>query len=124
MVEREHLALAAVDTQPERKPLANRNDMDQLFVNDVQSVNWIQVREILRALPRDDHTVDWTDGAEFPWRVWLANTGDFRTVVEHGVRAIELQVLNGEASVLVHNMRQTFKITERGNGAMHIQTDR
>ena len=78
--------------------------MDQLYVYDIQSVNWKAVREALRVLPVDDHTVDWSDSSHFPWRVWLANTGLLRDVVNAGVSAMELEVAHGNKCVVVHSV--------------------
>ena len=39
-----------------------REDLDELYLSDIQSVNWEGVREELRVLPVYDHTVDWSDG--------------------------------------------------------------
>ena len=39
-----------------------REDLDELYLSDIQSVNWEAVREELRVLPVYDHTVDWSDG--------------------------------------------------------------
>ena len=103
LVEHELRALAAPVSVPGR-PLATRADMDQLCQYDVKSINWRQVRDLLQRLPDHDHTVDWSDGAEFPWWVWMANTGVLRDIVNEGVLAVELEVHHGEASVLVHSV--------------------
>ena len=67
VVERGGLPLAIGGAHPAAPfPLATRAHMAQLCVYDVNSVNWRVVREVLRALPENDHTVDWSDGAQFP----------------------------------------------------------
>ena len=58
-----------------------------------------------------DHTVDWSDGSHVPWCVWLANTGVLRDVVNDGVAAVELEVANGNKSVVVHSVRGEFRLS-------------
>ena len=90
--------------------LADRAAMSELCPFDVKSVNWKLVREALRVLPSEDHTVDWSDGALFPWWVWLANTGTLRDVVNNGVRSVHLEVRNGEKSVVVRSVAGEFRL--------------
>ena len=97
--------------QPGGHLLATREDLEQLCVYDIQSVNWRAVREALRQLPLDDHTVDWSDGSHFPWWVWLANTGLWRDVVNDGVAGVELEVANGQRSMVVHSVRGDFRLS-------------
>ena len=96
--------------------LATRADMEQLCVFDIQRVTWKAVREKLRALPDHDHTVNWDDGSQFPWWVWLANKGALRDVVNAGVRGVELLVAQGLIYVLVRSMggNSGWGVTRRG----------
>ena len=111
--------------QPGNPPghlLATREDLQQLCVYDLQSVNWRAIREALRDLPLHDHTVDWSDGSHFPWWVWLANTGVLRDVVNDGVAGVELEVLDGNKCVIVHSVRGNFRLSEHPqNGKMVIR---
>ena len=95
--------------------------MEQLCTYDVQSVNWRRVLEALRALPDHDHTVDWTDGSQFPWWVWLANTGAVRDVVNDGVIGVELEVSRGKKCVLVRSVQGHFRLSPGGGKKnMHV----
>ena len=108
--------------QPGNPPghlLATREDLEQLCVFDINSVNWRAVREALRVLPPYDHTVDWSDGSLFPWWVWLANEGVLRDVVNDGVAGVELQVADGNKCVVVHSVRGEFRLSCR-SGKMVI----
>jgi hypothetical protein len=111
--------------QPGNPPghlLATREDLDQLCVYDLQSVNWKAVREALRVLPPHDHTVDWSDGSHFPWWVWLANTGVLRDVVNDGVAGVELEVVDGNKCVIVHSVGGSFRLSQGPqNGKMVIR---
>jgi len=95
-------------------PHTTRQHLDALHPYDVTSVNWKQVRALLRALPDHDHTVNWSEGIQFPWWVWLANTGILRDVVGDGVDAVELSVISGRKSVVVHSMNGTWWLYDRG----------
>ena len=99
---------------PENPPdhlLATREDLEQLCVFDIKSVNWRAVRETLRGLPDHDHTVSWSDGSLFPWWVWLANTGLVRDVVNDGVEGVELEVRDGNKCVVVHSVQGDFRMS-------------
>ena len=97
--------------QPGGHLLATREDLEQLCVYDIQSVNWRAIREALRVLPHHDHTVGWSDGSHFPWWVWLANTGALRDVVNDGVAGVELEVADGNKCVVVHRVRGDFRLS-------------
>ena len=83
-------------------------------------MSWKHVREALRVLQPHDHTVDWSDGSEFPWWVWLANTGTVRDVVNDGVQRVELEVANGNKCVVVHTPRGVFRAYPGPFGKMLI----
>ena len=95
-------------------PHTTRQHLDALHPYDVTSVNWKQVRALLRALPDHDDTVNWSEGIQFPWWVWLANTGILRDVVGDGVDAVELSVIGGRKYVVVHSINKTWWLYDRG----------
>ena len=97
--------------------------MDQLCEYDVHMVNWGRLSKALEQVPDHyDHTEDWSDGRHFPWWVWLANTGRLRDVVNDGVAAVELEVANGNKSVVVHSVRGEFRLSaERQTSKMIIR---
>ena len=98
---------------PPADVLATPEDLQQLCVYDTQMVNWTLVRDRLRVLPYHDHTEDWSDGSQFPWWVWLANTGAIRDVVNDGVAGVELEVADGNKCVVVHSVHGDFRLSAR-----------
>ena len=65
--------------------------------------------------------MDWTNGSQFPWWVWLANTGAVRDVVNDGVIVVDLEVSRGNKCILVHSLRGVFRLWERaGTGKMQV----
>jgi hypothetical protein len=90
---------------------ASREDLVQICAYDVNNTPWKLVFEALRVLPDHDHTVNWSDGALFPWWVWLANTGKLRDVVNEGVKTVQLEVAAGKKSVVVHSVRGIFRLS-------------
>ena len=84
-----------------------------MCVYDIQMVNWKAVREALRVLPVDDHTVDWSDSSHFPWWVWLANTGKLSRVVNTGIWRVEVQLAHGNKQVVVHSVGGVYRLSVR-----------
>ena len=110
--------------QARNQLLATRADMEELCTFDIQCVNWRGVREELRLLGDWNQTVDWSDGRLFPWWVWLANTGAVRDVVNDGVKRVELVVVDGNKSVVVHSLGGKYCLRPAGRkGAMVIDLD-
>ena len=65
--------------------------------------------------------MDWTDGTQFPWWVWLANTGAVCDVVNDVVVAVELEVSRCRKCVLVHSLWGDFRLSPHGGtGEMQI----
>ena len=101
--------------------LATRQDMDEIYKFDVNMLNWKVAREKLAGPPDDDRTVDWSDGVSFPWWVWLANTGQYRDVVNEGVRAVGVEVKDEVKSIVVHSVREKFWLYAHPNtGKMQV----
>ena len=95
--------------------------MDILCKYDIQSVNWRQVRDILRRLGDADHEEDWSDGRAFPWWVWLANTGTLRDVANDGIYRVCACVSRGVKAVVVNSISGTYWLTsERRTGRMQV----
>ena len=77
----------------------------------INEINWKQVREKLAELGDDDQEVDWSDGQQFPWWLWLANTGKIRDVANDGISHVRLSVSNGFKCVVVDSVRGTYYIS-------------
>ena len=90
--------------------------------NDINDVNWRQVREKLAELGDDDQEIDWTDGQHFPWWLWLANTGKLRDVANDGISHVRLRVSNGFKCVVVDSVRDTYYISmDPSHGKMIVR---
>ena len=58
------------------------------------------MRDLLDALDKTaDREEDWSNGAAFPWWLWLANTGRTRTVVTDGVLSFKVGCRAGSAFI-------------------------
>ena len=60
--------------------LSTREDMAAMCSYDINEVSWRQVQEKLAERGAHDQEVDWSDGHDLPWIVWLANIGKIRDV--------------------------------------------
>ena len=109
--------------QARNELLATREDMEALCAFDIKCVNWKGVREELHRLEDWDQPVDCSDGQHFPWWVWLANTGAVQNVVNDGVMRVELVVVDGNKSVVVHSVRGEYWLSPGGWGELVIDQE-
>ena len=49
--------------------------MNAMCKYDIQQNGWNRVNQTLLELGPEDQELDWSNGEDFPWWVWLANTG-------------------------------------------------
>ena len=62
-----------------------------------------------------------SDGQEFAWWVWLANTGKIRDLANDGIYNVRLEVVGGSKCVVVHSVRGWYYISPRpGDGKMMV----
>ena len=93
--------------------LCTREDMDAICTYDIHQASWRQVREKLAELAEVDYDIDWRDGQEFPWGVWLANTGQIRDLSNDGIYSVRLEVRSGLRRVVVHSVGGRYYISHR-----------
>ena len=85
--------------------------MQAICPYDIKQINWKQAREKLAELQDHDHQIDWSDGNEFPWWVWLANTGQIRDLANEGIYNVHLEKAGGSRWVAVHSVRGWYYIS-------------
>ena len=114
-------------TQPRDLPpgdlLCTRQDMDAFCPYDIKQTNWRQVREKLAELGDFDHEIDWSDGRDFPWWLWLANTGQIRDVSNDGISCVRLHVSATFKCVVVDSVQGTYYISARTCDGKMMVTD-
>ena len=113
---------AALHTRPPRleaspgapqpgDPLVIREDMNAMCVYDIQQTNWKRVYQKLLELGDEDQELEWSNGEDFPWWVWLANVGWMRNVSNDGITGVRLSVAGGFRCVIVDSLRETYRIS-------------
>jgi len=93
--------------------LCNQADMDRIHVYDIQTMSWRHVRLALNSIPNDFvGEVDWSSGEDCPWWLWLANVGQVRDIVDHGIFHVTARVLyDGSRAIIVTSTAGEFRIT-------------
>ena len=76
---------------------------------DIQKNSWKRVNQTLLELGPEDQELDWSNGEDFPWWVWLANTGQMRKVANDGISRVRLKVSGGFRCVIVDSLRGTYR---------------
>ena len=71
---------------------------------------------MLLELGPEDQELDWSNGEDFPWWVWLANTGWMRDVSNDGITGVRLKVEGNVRCVIVDSVRGTYRISADHNG--------
>ena len=109
-------ANAAGALQPGMPPplLASREDLDLVCPYDAKMNSWSVVRDILRRTAEVNQSIQRAEGEDFPWWLWLANTGKVRDVVSHGVLEITLDVTDGFKAIIVRSDAGEFRIYAKG----------
>ena len=113
---------AALHTRPPRReassgapqpgdPLVIREDMDAMCMYDIQQSSWKRVYQKLLELGDEDQELDWSNGEDFPWWVWLANVGWMRDVSNDGITGIRLRVEGSFRCVIVYSLREIYTIS-------------
>ena len=85
--------------------------MNAMCVYDIQQTNWKRVYQKLLELGDEDQELDWSNGEDFPWWVWLANVGWMRNVSNDGITGVRLSVAGGFRCVIVDSLRGTYRIS-------------
>ena len=86
-----------------------------MCVYDIQQTSWKRVYQRLRELGDENQVLDISNGEDFPWWVWLANTGQIRNVANGGVSRVRLSVANGVRCVIVDSVGGIYRIIARGS---------
>ena len=97
--------------------------MQAICPYDIKQINWRQVRDKLAELDDFDQQIDWSDGKEFPWWVWLANTGKVRDVANAGISNVRPQATGGFKCVVVDSVRGSYYISPRARDGKMLVTD-
>ena len=80
--------------------LCSKYDLGCVATYDAQMTGWKTVRDLLDALDKTEDLEEyWSNGAAFPWWLWLANTGRTRTVVDDGVLSFKVGCRAGSAFI-------------------------
>ena len=82
-----------------------------MCVYDIQQTNWKRVYQKLLELGDEDQELEWSNGEDFPWWVWLANVGWTRDVSNDGITGVRLSVAGGFRCVIVDSLRKTYRIS-------------
>ena len=70
--------------------LFNVRDTEAIATYDTQMFGWRRVRHFLDSLPNTkDWDIDWSDGSEFPWWLWIANPGKTRKLIGDGIISVK-----------------------------------
>ena len=70
--------------------LFNERDAEAIATYDTQMFGWRRVRNFLDSLPNTvDWDIDWSDGFEFPWWLWIANPGRTRELIGDGIISVK-----------------------------------
>ena len=83
---------------------------------DKQKSSWRRVNQMLLELGPEDQELDWSNGEDFPWWVWLANTGWMRDVSNDGIRGVRLKVEGNVRCVIVDSLRGIYTISADSYG--------
>ena len=78
---------------------------------DIQQNGWKRVNQTLLELGPEDQELDWSNGEDFPWWVWLANVGWMRNVSNAGITRVRLSVADGFRCVIVDSVGGTYRIS-------------
>ena len=83
---------------------------------DIQQTSWKRVYQKLLELGDEDQELDWRNGEDFPWWVWLANVGWMRDVSNDGITGVRVRVADGFRCVIVYSLRGIYTISADSNG--------
>ena len=83
---------------------------------DIQQTSWKRVYQKLRELGDEDQELDWSNGKDFPWWVWLAKVGWMRDVANEGISRVRLSVADGFRCVIVDSVWGTYRISAKCYG--------
>ena len=96
--------------------LVIREDMNDMCRYDIQQYGWNRVNQTLLELGPEDQELDWSNGEDFPWWVWLANTGRMRDVSNDGITSVRVRVENNFRCVIVYSLGGIYTISAGSNG--------
>ena len=69
-------SVPAVDGAPQPVVLCSREDLFPVNAYDANMNGWQKLLQVLDTIEdTPDREIDWSDGAAFPWWLWLANNG-------------------------------------------------
>ena len=57
-----------------------------------------------------DTVIDYSDGARFPWWLWLANTGHTREFVADGVTSFSVAIRNRKAFLEIETVTSAWRV--------------
>ena len=98
--------------------ICSRAHMDAIHDYDINSMSSRRTFEFLGLLPNTTGDIDWSDGATFPWWLWLATNGSIRDVAADGIYGIRACVKNnGESkSIVVNSTSDEYRIVPNAKG--------
>lgn len=91
--------------------LCSIDDLDSIADYDANMHGWPRMVAALTHVDRSMHAdFDYSNGAEIPWWLWLANTGNTRTFAQHGVTSFKVVVRNQQALLQIETLRNTWMV--------------
>ena len=91
-----------------------REHMQLMNKYDVNMCNWSWVCPFLSDIPIDRCPMNITEGKQFPWWVWMANTGQLSRISGNGVIEIFLIIADGQKHLIIAREDGYTKVTKKG----------